>query len=210
LKKASPSKGVIAEDFPYVEIARAYERAGAAAVSVLTEPRYFLGKAEYLREVAEAIEIPVLRKDFVVESYQIYEAKLLGASAVLLICSILTSDALSGHIALSDALGMSALVEARDETEIRMALDAGARVIGVNNRDLKTFDVDIAHSAKLKSLVPKEILFVSESGVRTADDVSEIRTLGADAVLIGEALMRAEDKTEFLKTLAAGAEGRES
>ena len=200
-KKASPSKGVIAEDFPYLQIAKDYETAGADLISVLTEPKWFLGKDEYLKEIANAVSIPCIRKDFVVDEYMIYEAKILGASAVLLICAILSLDKIREYIKICDELGLSALVEAHDENEIKMALDANARIIGVNNRNLKDFSVNTANSKKLRELIPKDILFVSESGVKIAEDVKEIYDMGADAVLIGETLMRAENKTEKLKEL---------
>lgn len=200
-KKASPSKGLIAPDFPYVEIAREYEAAGADCISVLTEPKWFLGKDSYLKEIAEAVSISCLRKDFTVDEYMIYEAALLGASAVLLICSILTEEQLAEYIGICDDLGLSALVEAHDEEEIGAALRAGARVIGVNNRNLKDFSVDTENSRKLRSLIPADVLFVSESGVRTAGDVAQLREIGADAVLIGETLMRAPDKKAKLAEL---------
>ena len=200
-KKASPSKGLIAENFPYLQIAREYEAAGADAVSVLTEPRWFLGSDEYLREIAGAVSIPCLRKDFTVDPYMIYEARLLGASAVLLICSILTPDELRKYHSLCDELGLSALVEIHDEEEIRTALDAGARIIGVNNRNLKDFTVNTENSRRLRAKIPPEVLFVSESGVKDAGDVAALREIGADAVLVGEALMRAEDKKRMLEQL---------
>ena len=200
-KKASPSKGLIAENFPYLQIAREYEAAGADAVSVLTEPRWFLGSDEYLREIAGAVSIPCLRKDFTVDPYMIYEARLLGASAVLLICSILTPDELREYHSLCDELGLSALVEIHDEEEIRTALDAGARIIGVNNRNLKDFTVNTENSRRLRAKIPPEVLFVSESGVKDAGDVAALREIGADAVLVGEALMRAEDKKRMLEQL---------
>ena len=200
-KKASPSKGLIAGDFPYLQIAREYEAAGADAVSVLTEPRWFLGSDEYLREIAGAVSIPCLRKDFTVDPYMIYEARLLGASAVLLICSILTPDELREYHSLCDELGLSALVEIHDEEEIRTALDAGARIIGVNNRNLKDFTVNTENSRRLRAKIPPEVLFVSESGVKDAGDVAALREIGADAVLVGEALMRAEDKKRMLEQL---------
>lgn len=193
-KKASPSKGVIAEEFPYLQIAREYERAGASAISVLTEPKWFLGSDRYLEEIAENVRIPCLRKDFVVDDYMLYQAKLLGASAVLLICSLLTGEQLKEYREICDELGLSALVEVHDEDEAGMALEAGARVIGVNNRNLKDFTVDTALSVRLRDLIPREVLFVSESGVRDAGDVGRLRETGADAVLIGETLMRAPDK----------------
>lgn len=200
-KKASPSKGQIAPDFPYLRIAREYEAAGADCVSVLTEPKWFLGSDEYLREIAEAVSIPCLRKDFTVDEYMIYQAKLLGASAVLLICSILTEKQLRDFIGVCDALGLSALVEAHDEAEVHTALNTGARVIGVNNRNLKDFSVDTENSRRLRELIPRNVLFVSESGVKTAGDVQKLREIGADAVLIGETLMRAADKKAKLSEL---------
>ena len=200
-KKASPSKGLIAPDFPYLQIAKDYEAAGADAVSVLTEPERFLGSDDYLREIAAEISIPCLRKDFTVDEYMIYEAKLLGASAVLLICSILSESQLRDYLAVCDEMGMSALVEAHDEAEIQTALRAGARVIGVNNRNLKDFTVDQNNSRRLRSLIPPDVLFVSESGVKNAEDVAALREIGADAVLIGETLMRATDKAEKLREL---------
>ena len=198
-KKASPSKGLIAEDLPYLEIARNYETAGADAVSVLTEPKWFLGRDRYLREIAETVSVPCLRKDFTVDPYMIYEAKLLGASAVLLICAILDRKELCDDLACCDELGLSALVEAHDEKEIETALSAGARVIGVNNRNLKDFRVDTDLSRRLRSLIPPELVFVSESGVRDEKDVEALREIGADAVLVGEALMRAEDRISTLR-----------
>lgn len=204
IKKASPSKGVISEDFPYVKIAREYEAAGGAAVSVLTEPFYFKGKDSYLEEVRRAINIPVLRKDFTVDEYMIYEAKVFGADAVLIICAITDKDDLPRYIKTAHSLGLSALVETRDEREIETALTAGARIIGVNNRDLKTFEVDIAVSERLRGLVPKDKIFVSESGIRTHDDVVKLREMGADAALIGETLMRSPDKTRALEILRNG------
>lgn len=200
-KKASPSKGLIASDFPYLQIAKEYERAGANAISVLTEPRWFLGSDDYLAEVASAVSIPCLRKDFTVDDYMIYEAKLLGASAVLLICSILSKQQIADYIELCDALGMSALVEAHDDEEVRVALEAGARIIGVNNRNLKDFSVDTENSKRLRELVPTNVLFVAESGIKTAEDVAAMRNVGADAVLVGETLMTAEDKAAKLLEL---------
>ena len=200
-KKASPSKGIIAPEFPYLTIAREYESAGADAISVLTEPEWFLGSDDYLREIADAVSIPCLRKDFTVDEYMIYEAKLLGASAVLLICSLLTEDQLSEYLGICDELGLSALVEVHDERETFMALDVSARVIGVNNRSLKDFTVDTENSVRLREMIPNDVIFVSESGVKSAADVERIRQMGADAVLIGEALMREADKTAKLAQL---------
>ncbi|MBQ9165961.1 MAG: indole-3-glycerol phosphate synthase TrpC [Oscillospiraceae bacterium] len=200
-KKASPSKGLIAREFPYLQIAKEYEAAGADCISVLTEPKWFLGSDAYLIEIAQAVSIPCLRKDFTVDEYMIYEAKLLGASAVLLICSILSQAQIRKYIRVCDDLGLSALVETHDETEVRMALSAGARLIGVNNRNLKDFSVDTENSRRLRELIPSEVLFVSESGVKDRDDVARLREIGADAVLIGETLMRASDKKAKLAEL---------
>lgn len=200
-KKASPSKGLIAPDFPYLQIAKEYEAAGANCISVLTEPKWFLGSDQYLKEITDAVSIPCIRKDFTVDAYMIYEAKVLGASAVLLICSILTEDQIKKYISICDDLGLSALVEAHDEEEIQMALRCGARLIGVNNRNLKDFSVDTGNSRKLRELVPDDVIFVSESGVKDAEDIKKLRAIGANAVLIGETLMRAEDKTQKLAEL---------
>lgn len=200
-KKASPSKGLIAENFPHVDIAKEYESAGADAISILTEPEFFLGADNFLSDIAREVSIPCLRKDFVVDVYQIFQAKVLGASAILLICAILDDDRLKKFLAACDELGLSALVEAHDENEIRRALNCGAKIIGVNNRNLKNFSVDMSNAAKLRSLVPRDKIFVSESGVKTSDDVKKIRALGANAVLIGETLMRAVDKRAALAEL---------
>lgn len=200
-KRASPSKGLIAPDFPYLTIARDYEAAGADCISVLTEPKWFLGSDIYLQEIAEAVSIPCLRKDFVVDEYMIYQAKVLGAAAVLLICSILSLEQLKAFIGLCDRLGLSALVEAHDEAEVQKAITAGARILGVNNRNLKDFSVDTGNSRRLRALIPRDILFVSESGVRNAGDIVVLREMGADAVLIGEALMRAPDRKAVLTEL---------
>lgn len=200
-KKASPSKGLIAPEFPYLEIAKAYEAAGADCISVLTEPKWFLGSDAYLKEITDNVSIPCLRKDFTIDEYMIYEAKLLGASAVLLICSILNEKEIKEYIRICDELGLSALVEAHDAAEAEMALNAGARIIGVNNRNLKDFSVDTENSRKLRDLIPKEVLFVSESGVQSGEDVQKLREIGADAVLIGETLMRAQDKKAKLDEL---------
>lgn len=200
-KKASPSKGLIAPDYPYLQIAQEYEAAGADCISVLTEPKWFLGSDQYLKEIADTVSIPCLRKDFTVDEYMIYQAKLLGASAVLLICAILAEAQLREYLQICDALGLSALVEVHDEGEADAALRAGARVIGVNNRNLKDFSVDTDNSRRLRELIPRDILFVSESGVRDVRDVARLRELGADGVLIGEALMRAADKKAALREL---------
>lgn len=201
VKKASPSKGMIAAHFPYVDIAKEYEPAGAAAISVLTETDYFLGDDRYLRQIYEAVQTPLLRKDFTVDAYQIYQAKTLGASAVLLICAILDEKRIRSFIEICDSLGMSALVEAHDAEEVRMADCAGARIIGVNNRNLKDFTVDIGNSLRLRELVPGDTLFVAESGISTPEDIRALREGGVNGVLIGESLMRAKDKKAMLDYL---------
>ena len=203
-KRASPSRGLIAPEFPYLRIAKEYEAAGAAAISVLTEPKWFLGSDEYLREIAAEVGVPCLRKDFTVDEYMICEAKLFGAAAVLLIVSLLGGGELRRFIEICDGLGLSALVEAHDEGEIRMALDAGARVIGVNNRNLKDFSVDVGNSGRLRSLVPEGIIFVAESGIQTAEEVEAMRRAGVNAVLVGTALMSAPDKRAALNALRGG------
>lgn len=200
-KKASPSKGLIAPDFPYLEIARQYEEAGASAISVLTEPKWFLGSTEYLREIAEEVTVPCLRKDFTVDPYMIYEAKLLGASAILLICAILDTGTLEEYLKVADSLGLSAIVEAHDEAEVASAVSAGARIIGVNNRNLKDFTVDIHNSIRLRSCAPAGTIFVAESGIRTPEDVEILRQNGVNAVLVGEQLMRAGSPKEELNRL---------
>lgn len=201
VKKASPSKGIIAEDFPYVEIAKDYEKSGASAISVLTEPQWFKGENAYLEEISKHVSIPLLRKDFTVCEYQIYEAKLIGASAVLLICSLLDTDTIREWIKLCDKLGLSALVEAHTEDEVKSAVSAGARIIGVNNRNLRDFTVDITNSIRLRNLVPSEILFVAESGIKTRADVAELEIAGVNGVLIGETLMRSKNKKAMLDEL---------
>ena len=200
-KRASPSKGLIAPVFPYLDIAKEYAAAGADAISVLTEPKWFLGSNEYLQQIAAAVPVPCLRKDFTVDEYMIYEAKLLGASAVLLICSLLDTETLHQYLGICDALGLSALVEAHDEQEIASAAAAGARVIGVNNRNLKNFTVDVTNSLALRQKAPPGVLFVAESGITSPSDVSALRAAGVDAVLVGEALMRAPDKAAALAAL---------
>ena len=200
-KRASPSKGLIAPVFPYLDIAKEYAAAGADAISVLTEPKWFLGSDEYLQQIAAAVPVPCLRKDFTVDEYMIYEAKLLGASAVLLICSLLDTETLHQYLGICDALGLSALVEAHDEQEIASAAAAGARVIGVNNRNLKNFTVDVTNSLALRQKAPPGVLFVAESGITSPADVAALRAAGVDAVLVGEALMRAPDKAAALAAL---------
>ncbi|MCI2105962.1 MAG: indole-3-glycerol phosphate synthase TrpC [Intestinimonas sp.] len=200
-KRASPSRGLIAPDFPYLELAKAYERAGAACISVLTEPKWFLGRDTYLKEIAASVSLPCLRKDFTVDEYMIYEAKTLGASAVLLICSLLDQETIGRYLELCHGLGLSALVEVHSENEIFDALEAGARVIGVNNRNLQDFTVDLHNSETLRKLVPEHVLFVAESGIKTANDIHVLRRTGVNGVLIGETLMRASDKTAKLAEL---------
>ena len=200
-KKASPSKGLIAPDYPYLQIAQEYEKAGADCVSVLTEPTRFFGADEHLREIAGAINIPCLRKDFVVDEYMLYEAKVLGASAALLICSILGEEQIGDYLAVCETLGLSALVETHDEREVQTALRVGAKIIGVNNRNLKDFSVDASNSRNLRGAVPRDVLFVSESGITSREDVESLRQIGVDAVLVGETLMRANDKVAKLAEL---------
>ncbi len=201
VKKASPSKGIIVSDFPYLSIAEQYEKAGASAISVLTEPEYFKGDIRYLHEISQKVNIPLLRKDFTVDSYMIDQAHVYGASAVLLICSLLDTETLRKYIAHCDHLGLSALVEAHDEEEVQSALTAGARIIGVNNRNLKDFTVDIQNGIRLRKLVPQECIFVAESGIKTAADIQALRETNVNAVLIGETLMRTENKKQMLDCL---------
>ena len=201
VKKASPSKGLIAPDFPYLEIAKEYEVSGAAAISCLTEPFYFMGSDTYLREITETVDIPVLRKDFTVDKYMIYQAKVFGASAVLLICAILNDEELREYRELVEALGMDALVEAHDDAEVDRALKAGAHILGVNNRNLKDFTVDLGNAARLREGAPDGTGFVAESGVSSPEDAAALRKTGADAVLVGEYLMRAADKKQALDAL---------
>ncbi len=200
-KKASPSKGLIAQDFPYLTIAKEYESAGADCISVLTEPKWFLGSDAYLKEIAAAVQTPCIRKDFTVDPYMIYQAKMLGAKAVLLICSILSAEEIREYIGICDALGISALVEAHDADEVRMAVSCGARIIGVNNRNLKNFQVDTANAMNLRSLVPDDVVFVSESGIAEPADVKPLKEMGVNAVLVGEMLMRSEHKAELIREM---------
>ena len=205
VKKASPSKGLIAPDFPYVDIGREYEEAGADAISVLTEPEFFLGADRYLEEIRQAVSLPLLRKDFTVDEYQIYEAKVMGASAVLLICSLLGREQLKRYIGICRELGLSPLVEAHSDEETSMAAEAGADIIGINNRNLKTFEVDFTNALRLRRLVDRGTVFVAESGIRTPEDIELLAENQVDAVLIGETLMRAADKKKTLAELKAKA-----
>lgn len=198
VKKASPSKGIIAEDFPYLDIAKSYEAAGADAVSVLTEPDYFKGSVEYLQRIAAAISLPCLRKDFIIDEYMIYEARALDASAVLLICAILSDEQLKEYLELAHSLGMSALVETHSAEEAQRAVECGAEIIGINNRDLRTFNVDLNTTKIVAESVPKDKILVSESGIHSAEDIAFVRAAGADAVLIGEAFMRSDNKAELM------------
>ena len=200
-KKASPSKGLIAEDFPYVDIAKSYDLAGASAISVLTEPHWFLGHDEYLTAISKEVSIPCLRKDFTVDPYMIYQAKAIGAECILLICSLLDTEELKEYINIADSLGLSQIVEAHDEKEIESAMKANARIIGVNNRNLKDFTVDIGNSGRLRAMVPESTLFVAESGIKTREDVAKLEAIGVNAVLIGETLMRASDKKAMINEL---------
>ena len=201
VKKASPSKGLIAPDFPYLAIAKEYEQAGASAISCLTEPFYFQGADQYLREISAAVQIPVLRKDFTVDEYMIYQAKSLGASAVLLICAILDDGELRAYRQLAKELGLDALIEAHDEYEVDRVLNLGAEIVGVNNRDLRTFQVDMNNSIRLRKMAPDNVVFVSESGIRTPEDIRLLYENKVDAVLIGETLMRSPDKKAALERL---------
>lgn len=204
VKKASPSKGIIAEDFDYLAIAKEYEDAGASAISVLTEPYFFFGSDDYLKEIAETVNIPVLRKDFVVDEYMIWEAKALGASAVLLIVSILDIVQLKKYLDLAHELGLSAIVEAHDCDEIMRALTVGAEIIGVNNRNLADFTVDIENSINLRRCVSGDVIFISESGIKTKEDVARLKENDVDAVLIGETLMKCDDKNEMISEFKNG------
>lgn len=201
VKKASPSKGVIALDFDYIQIAKDYEEAGASCISVLTEPKFFQGDLNYLKEISQVVKIPLLRKDFILEPYQIYQAKAMGASAVLLICAVLDHRELKEYLSLCNELGLSALVEIHDEAEAKMALDAGARIIGVNNRNLKDFTVDLNLSIQLRPMIPEEVVFVAESGIQTSSDIKELYKANVNGVLIGETMMRSKQKKEMLQEL---------
>ena len=200
-KKASPSKGLIAADFPYLEIAKDYEVSGASAISVLTEPEWFKGDLKYLKEISSAVNIPTLRKDFTVSPYMIYEAYLNGASAVLLICSLLDGKTLEEYIKIASSLGMDALVEAHDSDEVKTAVESGAKIIGVNNRNLRTFEVNASNCLRLRNEVPEGILFVAESGIKTREDIKILEENKVNAVLIGEALMTSSDKKAYLNGL---------
>ena len=204
VKKASPSKGVIAEDFDYIGIAKDYESAGASAISVLTEPFFFKGSDEYLSEISKNVDIPILRKDFVIDEYMIWQAKLLGASAILLIVSILDTVQLKKYLDLAHDLGLSAIVEVHDSTEISTAMIVGAEIIGVNNRNLKDFSVDIENSINLRRCVSGDVVFISESGIKSKEDITRLKENNVDAVLIGETLMKSDDKKSMISELKDG------
>ncbi|WP_405285347.1 indole-3-glycerol phosphate synthase TrpC [Methanobrevibacter sp.] len=204
VKRASPSKGLIAEDFDYLAIAKEYEEAGASAISVLTEPYFFKGSNDYLKEISQCVSIPTLRKDFVIDEYMIWEAKALGASAVLLIVSILSIVELKKFLDLAHDLGLSAIVETHDGDEIRTALNVGAEIIGVNNRDLTDFTVNIENSISLRRCVSGDVIFISESGIKTPEDVRKLKENDVDAVLIGETLMKSDDKKSMILELKNG------
>lgn len=201
VKRASPSKGLIAPDFPYVDIAREYENAGAECISCLTEPKWFLGSDKIFRDIRAAVKTPMLRKDFTVSEYQIYQARVMGADAVLLICSILDTATVHKYLGICSDLGLAALVEAHDESEISSAVSARASIIGVNNRNLRDFSVDFSNAAKMRDLIPSNCLYVAESGVKSPEDAALLKNIGADAALIGEALMRADDKAACLAAM---------
>ncbi|MCR4662392.1 MAG: indole-3-glycerol phosphate synthase TrpC [Endomicrobiaceae bacterium] len=201
IKKASPSKGVIVEEFPYIDIAQEYEQAGASAISVLTEPNFFKGNDKYLKDVSNIVNIPVLRKDFIIDEYQIYQAKLIGADAVLLICAILDETTLNKFLNLAKSLKLSCLVETHNEDEIKKALNSGANIIGINNRDLKTFKVDVNTSLRLRKLIPENKILISESGIKTAQDIKMLKDNGFKGALIGESMMLSKDKKQFLLEL---------
>lgn len=201
VKKASPSKGIISEEFDYVNIAKEYEKAGADAISVLTEPYFFKGDNKYLEEITQNVELPVLRKDFVIDEYQIYESKFIGANAILLICSILSENQLKEYLDIADTLGLDVLVEAHDEDEIVSAIKSGAKIIGVNNRNLKDFTVDINNSINLRKFIPEDILYVSESGIKTRKDIITLENDNVNGVLIGETLMMSTDKKKEINNL---------
>lgn len=202
VKKASPSKGIIAEHFPYMEIAKDYENGGASALSILTEPYYFLGDNRYLTEIREQTSLPILRKDFIVDAYQIYETKTLGASACLLICAILGEEQLKEYLSLAHTLGLSALVETHNEEEIAMALRTDAKIIGVNNRDLKDFSVNVKNSGRLRGLVPEDVVFIAESGIKNISQVQELKKAGVNGLLIGETFMLAPNRVKAVHAFA--------
>lgn len=199
IKKASPSKGMIDKAFDYKQIAKDYKEAGVNCISVLTEPYHFSGRNEYIQTVKQISELPVLRKDFIIDEIQIYESVLLGADCILLICKALSLKQLTKFLQIAETLQLSALVEAHTLEDVTMALQANAKMIGVNNRDLQTFEVDLQTSLTLRESVPSDVMFVSESGIKTVNDIKRIKTGNINAVLIGETLMRSKDKKMLIK-----------
>ena len=206
VKKASPSKGIIAEDFPYLDIARAYADAGADCISCLTEPKWFWGSDEIFSRIRAAVSTPMIRKDFTIDEYQLYQARLMGADCVLLICALLDTETIQRYLTICESLGLAALVEAHDPDQIRSAVSAGAKIIGVNNRNLHDFSVDFSNAARLRDLIPPECIYVAESGVSAPSDIAQLSKIGADAALVGELLMRAEDKEKMLSEMRSFAQ----
>jgi len=193
VKHASPSRGILRKEFDPAKIASSYKMNGASAISVLTEEKFFLGNLEHIKKVKSSSNLPVLRKDFIVDDYQIYESALSGADAVLLIADILSKEELKSFYSISKKLGLDALVEVHNEEDLKKALDIGSRIIGINNRDLHTFNVDIAVTTRLIKAIPEGKIIVSESGIKSHEDVMFLKSLGVNAVLIGEAFMKASD-----------------
>ncbi len=213
VKRASPSKGVIAQEWDPVQIAESYARNGAAAISCLTDSRFFQGRLEYLTEIKEHLrvigkQVPVLRKDFLYHEYQVYEARMAGADAILLIVGVLGDNDLRSLRVLAESLGMAALVEVHDEAETARALNSGATIIGVNNRDLRTFQVDIETTGRLRKLIPPDKILVGESGIRNADDVRRMAAMGCDAILVGETFCKLPQSARGAKVAEFTAAGR--
>ena len=198
IKKASPSKGVIVQDFPYLEIAQEYQANKIDMISVLTEPDYFQGNLKYLQQITQEVDLPVLRKDFTIDSYMIYQAKIAQASLILLIVAILSDGQLKDYLKLAKELGLAAIVEVHDETELKRALRAKSKIIGINNRNLKDFSVNFNNSLKLKKLIPADIPVIAESGIKTKTDIKLLKKAGINGVLIGETFMKAKNKAEII------------
>ncbi len=201
VKKASPSKGIIAHDFNHTQIALDYAQGGANAISCLTEPEFFLGSDEYLSEIRQSVSLPILRKDFIIDEYMIYEAKLIGADAILLITRILSKEQLKDFFTLASELGLDVLVETHTLDDVKKALFCGAKIIGINNRDLQSFEVDLNHSIRLRSELPDDVVCISESGIKSYDDIRLLRENGINGALIGEELMRSQDKQALIRAL---------
>ncbi|MCR5720299.1 MAG: indole-3-glycerol phosphate synthase TrpC, partial [Lachnospiraceae bacterium] len=201
IKKASPSKGVIDPEFKYLQIGKEYERAGGDCISCLTEPYWFLGSDEIFKNVREEVSIPMLRKDFVVDEYQIYQAALMGANCILLIVELLDDDTLAKYLETAKKLGLCVLTETHDDVQVKRAVSLGAKVIGINNRNLKDFTVDVRNSLRLRELIPDDCICVAESGIKTVSDAVMMYEGGADAILVGEALMRSDNKRDFIKSV---------